>query len=180
MKQHTLLVPTVFTGKGLHSGKPVTMRVLPAPAGAGIRFLRTDLDPGAFVDARVDLVAQTRRSTLLSQRGVTVLTPEHLLSALYGLGVDNALVELDAGEVPILDGSAKPFAEAFLSGGLAEQEAERGYIVVKKPFVYEDSRSDSRITIEPSVVPSFEVTIDFRSEVVGVQHAAFAEGEDWK
>ena len=179
MKQHTLLAPITFSGKGLHSGKPVTMSVRPAPAGTGIRFHRTDLGPEAVLEARVEYVKQTRRSTTLSHRRVKIVTPEHLLSALSGLGVDNAVVELDAAEVPILDGSAKIFADAFLACGLAEQEAQREYIVVKEPFVFEDSRSGSRITIEPAVVPSFEVTIDFRSEVVGIQRACFAEGEDY-
>lgn len=179
MNQHTLQSPCNFVGKGLHTGKPVTMRVLPAPAGTGIRFHRTDLGPDAFLAASAANVGQTRRSTSLAASGVKVLTPEHLLSALYGLGVDNALVELDAPEVPILDGSAKIFARGFLSVGLAEQDAAREFLVVKDPFVYEDRRSDSRITFEPAEAPSFEVTIDYHSEVVGIQHARFVSGEDY-
>lgn len=180
MKQHTLQSPCVFTGKGLHSGKAVSMRVLPAEAGTGIRFHRTDLGASAVLPARVEYVGQTRRSTSLSHDGVKVVTPEHLLSALYGLGVDNALVELDAAEVPILDGSAKPYAEAFAACGLAEQDAVREYLKVERTFVYEDRRSDSRIVIEPAESPLFELTIDFRSQVVGIQHARFsAETDDY-
>ena len=179
MRQHTLNAPCVFTGKGLHSGKAVTMRVLPAEVGTGIRFCRTDLGSAAVLPAFVGYVGQTRRSTSLSHGGVKVVTPEHLLSALYGMGVDNALVELDAAEVPILDGSAKPYAEAFLACGLAVQDAERDVLKVEQTFVYEDARSDSRIVIEPSDAPEFEVTIDFRSEVVGIQHARFSADSDY-
>ena len=179
MRQHTLQAPCTFSGKGLHTGKPVTMRVLPAPAGTGIVFCRTDLGPEALVPARVACVTQARRSTTLSQGGVKVVTPEHLLSACYGLGVDNARVDLDAPEVPILDGSAKPYADAFLSCGLAEQDASRDWLVVTKPFVYEDARSDSRITFEPAETPSFEVTVDYHSEVLGVQDARFEAGTDY-
>jgi len=155
------------------------MRVLPAPPGTGLLFHRTDLGPEAFLPAKAAYVGQTRRSTSLSRGGVKIVTPEHLLSAFYGLGVDNALVELDAVEVPILDGSAKPYADAFLACGLVEQDAEREFLVVKRPFVYEDSRSDARITIEPATAPSFEVTIDFRSQVVGVQQARFDASTDY-
>ena len=179
MNQHTLQAPCSFSGKGLHGGKPVTMQVLPAPAGTGILFHRTDLGPDALLPARVAYVSQTRRSTSLAGKGVKVVTAEHLLSALYGMGVDNARVELDAPELPILDGSAKPYAEAFLSVGLVEQEAPRDVLVVKEPFVYEDTRSDSCITIEPAKAPSFEVTIDYRSEVVGIQQAGFTAGDNY-
>lgn len=179
MKQHTLQAPCTFSGKGLHGGRPVTMRILPAPADTGILFHRTDLGPDALLPARVTYVSQTRRSTSLAAGGVKVATAEHLLSALYGMGVDNVRVELDASELPILDGSAKPYAEAFLSAGLVEQDAAREALVVEKTFVYEDTRSDARITIEPAAVPLFEVTVDYRSEVVGIQRASFQAGDDY-
>ena len=179
MRQHTLQSPCTFSGKGLHSGSPVTMRVLPAPAGTGIVFCRTDLGPDAVLPARLAYVDKTRRSTSLSNGGVKVVTTEHLLSACYGLGLDNLRVELDAAEVPIFDGSAATFAEAFLSCGLVEQEAERDCLVVEKPFLYEDDRSDSWLRFEPAEAPSFSVTIDFHSEVVGVQQAVFDAQTDY-
>lgn len=179
MKQHTLNAPCLFTGKGLHSGKSVSMQVLPAAAGTGIRFHRKDLGPSAFLQASAEYVKQTRRSTSLSHDGVKVVTSEHLLSALYASGIDNALVELDAPEIPILDGSARPYAEAFAACGLAELDAPRTCIPVERTFVYEDPKSGSRITIEPADAPSFEVTVDFPSKFVGIQHARYDAGTDY-
>jgi len=178
MKQHTLRNTLSFSGIGLHTGNPVTMRLSPAPVSFGIRFNRTDLG-ASVVPAQAEYVGQSRRSTSLTCRGVKVLTPEHLLSALYGMGVDNVLVDLDAEEVPILDGSAKPYTDAIAACGLVEQDAERDWLVVKEPFVYEDRRSDSRITIEPYDGMLFDVTIDFNSEVVGVQRAVFDDTTDY-
>jgi UDP-3-O-[3-hydroxymyristoyl] N-acetylglucosamine deacetylase/3-hydroxyacyl-[acyl-carrier-protein] dehydratase len=127
----------------------------------------------------VEYVAQTRRATSLSCKGVKVLTAEHLLAALWAMGVDNALIDLDAPELPILDGSARPYAEAIQAAGLIEQDAERDFLVIEKPFVYEDRRSGSRIVFEPSASTVFDVTIDFDSKVVGVQHAVFDESTDF-
>lgn len=178
MKQHTLGKACRFSGKGLHGGRAVTMEVLPAPEDHGIRFHRTDLGPDAVLPARLAHVGRARRSTLLESGPVKVVTPEHLLSALAGMGVDNALVRLDAPELPILDGSAGPYVEAFRSCGIASQAAERQVLVVEKPFVYEDA-SGSRIVIEPAGSPSFEVTVDFRSKVLGVQTAVYDAGVDY-
>ena len=125
MHQQTLKKNYSFEGKGLHTGKPVRMTLAPAPAGSGIRFVRTDIGPDAFVDALALNVSNTARSTTLTQNGVNVITVEHILSALTGLGVDNALISLDNEEVPILDGSAKLYCEAILADGLCEQDAER-------------------------------------------------------
>ena len=178
MKQHTLRQPLSFSGAGLHTGKPVNLRVSPAPVDTGIRFVRTDLQ-GAVVPALVDCVGQTRRATSLSYLGVKVLTPEHLLSALSTMGVDNALIELDAPEVPILDGSARPYAEAIRATGLVEQDALRNSLVIERPFVYEDRRSGSRIAFEPAGETCIDVTIDFDSKVVGVQRAVFDATTDY-
>lgn len=178
MKQHTLGQSFSFSGIGLHTGKPVRLCVSPAPAGSGICFNRTDL-VSSMVPARVEYVAQTRRATSLSCQGVKVLTPEHLLAALWAMGVDNARIDLDAPEVPVLDGSARPYAEAIQAAGLVEQDAERDVLIIEKPFVYEDRRSGSRIVFEPSASTVFDVTIDFDSKVVGVQHAVFDESTDF-
>ena len=179
MKQHTLNSTYSFSGKGLHTGKPVTMQLLPAPPDYGIVFQRTDLGSGVEVHARVENVIQTRRCTTLSERGVKIMTAEHLLSALYALGVDNALVQIDAAEVPILDGSARPYVEAFQEHGLMEQPADRRPIVVERPFVYENPKSGSRIAFEPADEFAVDVTIDFKSKVIGVQHAHFDPSVDY-
>lgn len=179
MKQHTLRSALTFSGTGLHTGKAVTMRLSPAPAGSGIRFVRTDLTVPAEVEARIGLVAQTRRGITLSSRGVQIRTPEHLLSALSGMGVDNVRVELDAAEVPILDGSALPYAAAIRESGLVEQDAEREFLVISKPFSFLDKRSGSRIDFEPSDETVFDVTIDFDSRLVGVQRAVCDASVDY-
>lgn len=179
MKQHTLNSTYTFSGKGLHTGKPVTMQLLPAPEDYGIVFQRTDLGDDVLVHARVENVIQTRRCTTLSERGVKIITAEHLLSALSAMGVDNALVQIDAAEVPILDGSARPYVEAICEHGLIEQPAERRPIVVDKPFVYEDPRSGSRIAFEPAADFSVDVTIDFKSQVIGTQQAHWDRSVDY-
>lgn len=179
MKQHTLKAPCSFSGKGLHTGRPVSMQVLPSSPGEGIVFQRTDLPGEPTVAALVRNVGRTRRGTTLSSAGVRILTPEHLLSALSCLGVDNALVRLDAAEVPILDGSARPYAEAILACGLEEQPAERDPLVVRHPFAYEDSRSGARIEMEPFDGFEAEVTIDFKSKVIGLQKARFDAATDY-
>ena len=179
MKQHTLLSTYTFSGKGLHSGKSVTMHLLPAPEDYGIVFQRTDLGADVMVHARAENVIQTRRSTTLAERGVKTVTAEHLLSALFALGVDNALIQIDAAEVPILDGSARAYAEAIREHGLMAQHADRRPIVVERPFVWEDPGSGSRIALEPSDDFSVEVTIDFKSRVIGRQQARFDASVDY-
>ena len=111
--EQTIAEPLEFTGVGLHSGAPVTMRLLPAPAGSGIVFRRTDLD-NFEIPATGRNVAKVSYATSLMRQGVLISTTEHLLSALIGMGVDNVIVELDNLELPILDGSALPYVEAFL------------------------------------------------------------------
>ena len=179
MKQHTLLSTYTFSGKGLHTGKAVTMNLLPAPEDYGIVFQRKDLGSDVMVHARVENVIQTRRSTTLAERGVKIVTAEHLLSALTALGVDNALVQIDAAEVPILDGSARAYTEAIRKHGLMVQHADRRPIVVERPFVWEDARSGSRISFEPADAFSVDVTIDFKSKVIGRQQARFDASMDY-
>ncbi len=175
MKQHTLKRSYTFKGRGVHTGKLVTMHLEPAPAGSGIVFRRDDLPGNPLVPATLDNVDGTRRSTSLQKDGVKVHTPEHLLSALLGLGVDNVRVRLDAEEVPILDGSARPYTEAIGLDGLAEQAEERDEIIVRKPFRYEDPQSGSLLSFEPFDGFAVDVTIDYRakSKVIGVQEARF-------
>lgn len=175
MKQHTLRAAYSFTGKGLHTGRKVTMNLMPAPDGYGVVFQRTDLGFEVFVHPRVENVSQTLRCTTISENGIEIKTPEHLLSALMGLKIDNVLVQLDAPEVPILDGSAKPFVDEILRDGLLEQRSERKFYTVTRHIEYEDSRSDSRIVVDPADGPEFDVTIDFSSKVLGVQQAHYDE-----
>lgn len=179
MNQRTLKNTYTFEGKGLHSGKTVHMRVCPAPENTGIRFHRTDLGPDAFVDAVAENVSLTSRSTTISRDKVSVSTIEHLLSALTGLGIDNALVELDNVEVPILDGSAEKYVEVMAPDGVQEQNAPRKYIEISSEFVYKDEKSGSYIKLLPADSPSYEVTIDFNSEVLGVQTVTWDFSKDY-
>ena len=126
-KQQTLNGPLSFQGKGLHTGLNVQMTFLPAEAGSGIRFRRTDLEGAPEVEALADYVVDTSRGTTIERKDVRVSTIEHVMAALWSCGVDNAVVEVDAPETPIMDGSAREYAEAIASVGLQEQDADRVY-----------------------------------------------------
>src|SRR5881394_4079169 len=127
MREQTLRTSIEFSGVGLHTGEAASMRVLPAPAGKGIVFRRVDLD-NFELQADVGSVERVAYATTLMSRGVWISTVEHLLSALYALGIDNAYIELDNFEVPILDGSALPYTEAIARVGVVTQRAPRQYI----------------------------------------------------
>ncbi len=170
-KQQTVKKEYTFEGKGLHTGNVARVTIKPAPVDSGIKFKRIDLGENAIVEALAENVSNTARSTTITKNEVSIVTIEHLMSALTGLGVDNALVEIDNIEVPILDGSAKPYVSAIAPDGLQEQDAERRYIEIDHTIEYRDDEKGVIITIEPADVPSYDVTIDFNSQVVGVQTA---------
>jgi UDP-3-O-[3-hydroxymyristoyl] N-acetylglucosamine deacetylase/3-hydroxyacyl-[acyl-carrier-protein] dehydratase len=155
------------------------MTVSPAPAGHGIRFRRTDLPGQPEIPALAENVTNTARSTTISCGGAEAVTIEHIMSALTGLGVDNALVELDNVEVPILDGSARPYVEAFLADGLEDQAVPREYIDIPLSLEIRDGRTGSWIRIEPAEAPSMDLTVDFNSRVLGVQSARWDETVDY-
>lgn len=170
-KQQTVRKSYTFEGKGLHTGQVAKLTINPAPADFGIKFKRTDLGDDAIVEALAENVTNTARSTTLAKNEVTVVTVEHVLSALTGLGIDNALIEIDNIEVPILDGSAKPYCMAIGKEGIVEQDADRKYITIDREIVYRDDEKGVIITISPSDEPSYDIQIDFNSQVVGVQNA---------
>lgn len=169
MNQKTLQNKYTFEGKGLHTGKFAHMTIGPAPAGTGIRFRRTDLGTGAFVDAVAGNVSSTARSTTISKGRVSVCTIEHVLSALTGLDIDNALIDIDSPEVPILDGSARMYVEAMGQDPLVEQDAPRKWIEIREEITVRDRKSGSYVRITPAEDLSYDVTIDFNSRVLGVQ-----------
>lgn len=154
------------------------MTLKPAPENTGIRFVRTDLG-GVFVDALADNVTETSRSTTLSSNGAEIQTLEHVISALTGMGIDNVIIEIDSKEVPILDGSARFYAEAIAKDGLVEQNAERKYINISETLELKDEKTGSWIKVEPAGRPSIEVTVDFGSKVLGVQSAYWDEDVDY-
>ncbi len=179
MNQRTLKNTYSFEGKGLHSGKFAHMRVCPAAENTGLRFHRVDLGPDAYVDAIAENVSLTARSTTITKGKVSVSTIEHLLSALTGLGIDNALIEIDNVEVPILDGSAEKYVEVMAPDGVVEQAAPRKYIEISSEFLYKDEKSGSYVKLLPSDEPSYEVTIDFNSKVLGVQTVTWDFTKDY-
>lgn len=177
--QHTLKGKYEFEGKGLHTGRKVHMMVEPAPKNFGIQFKRSDLGEGApLVEACVEYVSATARGTTLDKQGVTVLTLEHLMGALFGMHIDNALITLDAPEVPILDGSAKPYADAFSKDGLQEQNAPRKYLVLDRKVVCRNEKG-SEMVVLPDDHFSIDVMIDYNSKVVGCQYARYELDTDF-
>ncbi len=169
--QQTLKKNYSFEGKGLHTGKVAKMTVCPAPENTGIRFRRTDIGEDAYVDALAENVSSTARSTTISCGEASVMTIEHILSALTGMGVDNALIDIDNVEVPILDGSAKPYVDAIWNDGFVQQEAPRKYIEIREAVEIVNKEKGSSIRIEPAEEFSYEIKIDFNSRVLGVQTA---------
>ena len=166
MRQQTLAGPIEFSGIGLHTGEQATVRIVPAPANKGIIFRRLDLD-NFELPANVASVARVAYATTLMNRGVWISTVEHLLSALYGMGIDNAYIELDNFEVPILDGSAAPYAEAIARVGAARQRLQRQYIRITKPFVLQEGQKT--LGIYPSDTFTVKYDIDFQHPLIGKQ-----------
>ncbi|GAA3909537.1 UDP-3-O-acyl-N-acetylglucosamine deacetylase [Litoribacillus peritrichatus] len=164
IKQRTLKNSIRATGVGLHSGKKVYLSLKPAPANTGIVFCRSDLEGVEGIEAKFDNVGDTTMSTTLIKDNVRVDTVEHLLSAMAGLGIDNAVVELSAPEVPIMDGSAGPFVFLLQSAGIAEQDAPKEFIRIKKPI--EVREGDKYARFEPFDGFKVTFTIDFNHPVV--------------
>jgi UDP-3-O-[3-hydroxymyristoyl] N-acetylglucosamine deacetylase len=151
-----------LSGSGLHSGAPVNLRLLPAAAGSGVVFRRTDLDDFE-IPAIARNVAKVSYATSLMRQGVLIQTTEHLLSALVGMGIDNVVVELDNLELPILDGSALPYVEAFAQAGVKTQRRRRKYLRILKSV--EVREGDKFIALYPGEVFSISYDIDFRQPI---------------
>jgi UDP-3-O-[3-hydroxymyristoyl] N-acetylglucosamine deacetylase len=164
--QHTIGAPVQFSGVGLHTGVPVNLTLTPAPANAGIVFRRVDLE-GFSIKANGANVARVSYATSLMRKGVLVSTTEHLLSALVAAGVDNVIAEMDNLEVPIMDGSALPFAREIARVGLRRQRAKRRYIRVLKQV--EITEGAKRIAVYPSDAYRITYHIDFNHPLIGRQ-----------
>jgi UDP-3-O-[3-hydroxymyristoyl] N-acetylglucosamine deacetylase len=166
--QKTLRSSIALSGVGLHTGRPIHLRILPAAADTGIVFRRVDLSPVVDIPARSQYVADTTLATVLAKAGAEISTVEHCLAALAGLGVDNAVVEVNGPELPILDGSAAPYVEAILEAGLRRLRAPRKAIRVEKPLRVE--KGDKFSILRPA--DGFKVTysIDFGGGFPGSQH----------
>ena len=169
--QQTVKKSYSFEGKGLHTGRVAKMTINPAPADTGIRFRRTDLGEDAYIDALAENVSSTARSTTISCGDASVSTIEHVMSALTGMGVDNAIIDIDNIEVPILDGSAKPYVDAIWPDGFQQQDAPRRYIELTETVEIRNDEKGSVVRIEPAEEFSYDIKVDFNSRVLGVQNA---------
>lgn len=179
-KQHTLSKSVSVTGVGLHTGKNATMNFLPAPTGTGIVFKRVDLEGSPTVQADVDNVVDTSRGTTLEQNGARVYTVEHTLAALVGLQIDNVIIEIDGPEPPILDGSSMQFISILKEAGLTEQEAVRNFYYIPENITYTDSARGVELTAKPAYNYELQVTVDYNSEVLGVQKAELSKIEHFE
>ena len=179
MKQHTLKSSFSFEGKGLHTGLHIHATFLPAAEHSGVQICRTDLDGRPTYQAIADYVTATERGTVLERGAWKVSTVEHALSALYALGVDNCLIEVDGPEMPILDGSAKFYIQAIEEVGLQEQEAEQKVYVVKEPIEYISERGN-KMLILPCDHYEAEVTITYPTGLLREQKAELIDIKDYK
>ena len=170
MNQHTIQSPFTLSGKGLHTGLQITATFLPAEENTGVRLCRVDLPGKPTHQALADYVSATERGTVLEYGAWKISTVEHALSALYAMGVDNCLIELNGPEMPILDGSAKLFVKAIQQAGLQEQQAERKVFVVTEPIEYVSERGN-RLLLLPSDHYEVEVMISFPSVLLREQRA---------
>ncbi len=165
--QRTLKEAISCQGIGLHTGLPVTLKLRPAAAGHGIRFVRTDLARPVEIPAHADYVVDTSLATTLGRDGVKVGTVEHLLAALAGLGVDNLRIELDGPEVPIMDGSAAPFVYLVKTAGIRVQDEPKSFLVIKKAVSVTDG--DKEATFSPASRFKIDCVIDFKHPLISDQ-----------
>jgi UDP-3-O-[3-hydroxymyristoyl] N-acetylglucosamine deacetylase/3-hydroxyacyl-[acyl-carrier-protein] dehydratase len=179
-KQRTIANEVTLSGVGLHTGENVTMKFVPAIENHGFAFKRVDLEGEPIIEADANYVVNTQRGTNLEKRGVKIQTSEHVLAALVGMEIDNILIELDAPEPPIMDGSSKFFVEAIEKAGIVEQEADREEYVVKEVITYKDEASGSDITIIPSEDYKITTMVDFGTKVLGTQNATLERIADFK
>lgn len=175
MKQRTLKRPFTLSGKGLHTGLQIEATFGPAEVGTGYVFKRVDLDGAPMIEAVAENVVETKRGTVIAQRGnkdVRVSTIEHALAALYAAGIDNCLIEVNAPELPILDGSAIQWCEQIEQAGYVEQEAEKEYYIVKQRIKVVDPETGSSLIVLPDDELSIDTMIEFNSPVLSNQFAS--------
>ena len=178
--QKTLKEDISLSGVGLHTGKKVNLTIKPAKENTGFVFVRTDLEGNPQVEADVNYVTTTERGTTLEKLGVKIHTCEHLLAALVGMDIDNAILEMDAAEPPIMDGSSKFFIEAIEKVGVVEQNVAREYLVIKEVMNYTDPNTGSEITIIPSDTYEITTMVDFGTKVLGTQNATMKHISEFK
>ncbi len=179
-KQRTLKSPIKLCGVGLHTGEIVNIEICPATENHGYKFQRTDIENQPIINADVDLVVATDRGTTLESKGVRVYTTEHVLAALYGMSVDNALIKIDGPEIPIMDGSSLPFVNAIDEVGYEEQTADRVYLELDEIIKFEDLEKGSEFLAVPDPEYRLTVMVDYNSPALGTQHAGIYKIQDFK
>lgn len=180
VKQKTIKTEISLTGVGLHTGKEVKMTFKPALVNNGFTFVRVDLEGQPVIEADANYVVNTQRGTNLEKLGVKIQTPEHVLAALVGCDLDNVIIELNASELPIMDGSSKYFVEALEKAGIEEQNAKRNVYVVKEVISFTDEASGSEILIMPSDHYCVTTMVDFGTKILGTQNANMKSISDFK
>lgn len=180
VKQKTIKTEISLTGVGLHTGKEVTITFKPAPINNGFTFIRLDLEGNPIIEADANYVVNTQRGTNLEKLGVKIQTPEHVLAALVGCDIDNVIIELNASELPIMDGSSKYFVEALEKAGIEEQEAKRKVYIVKEVISFIDEETGSEIIVMPSDNYCVTAMVDFGTKVLGTQNATLKNISDFK
>ncbi len=180
VKQKTIKNEITLTGVGLHTGQEVTMTFKPAPVNNGFTFVRVDLEGHPIIEADAQYVVNTQRGTNLEKNAVKIQTSEHVLAACVGCDLDNLIIELNASEPPIMDGSSKFFVEALEKAEIVEQEAERKVYVVKEVISYTDEATGSEILVMPCETYQVTTMVDFGTKVLGTQNATLKTIHEFK
>lgn len=180
VKQKTIKNEITLTGVGLHTGQEVTMTFKPAPVNNGFTFVRLDLEGHPIIEADAQYVVNTQRGTNLEKNAVKIQTSEHVLAACVGCDLDNLIIELNASEPPIMDGSSKFFVEALEKAEIVEQEAERKVYVVKEVISYTDEATGSEILVMPCETYQVTTMVDFGTKVLGTQNATLKTIHEFK
>ena len=179
-KQTTIKNEVSLSGVGLHTGNDVTMTFKPAPENNGYAFVRVDLEGKPTIEAKAEYVTNTQRGTNLEKKGVQIQTSEHVLAAAVGLGIDNLIIEINASEPPIMDGSSRYFIEALEKAGIVEQKATVDVFVVKEMISYKDENTGSEIILVPSDEYQITTMVDFGTKILGTQNATLNSISEFK
>jgi UDP-3-O-[3-hydroxymyristoyl] N-acetylglucosamine deacetylase / 3-hydroxyacyl-[acyl-carrier-protein] dehydratase len=171
VKQTTIQQEVVVEGHGLHTGRPVTLKFIPAPANHGICFRRTDMEDLPVIKAHIDFVVDTSRGTTIGKDGVNVMTVEHVMAAAMGLGIDNMLIDISSEELPIFDGSAMPYVNLLSEAGIEKLEADRQFIELGQVITYYSEDHKTEYIAIPSDHFHLSVMIDYETKVLGTQYA---------
>ncbi|OSY89235.1 hydroxymyristoyl-ACP dehydratase [Tenacibaculum holothuriorum] len=179
-KQKTIKNEVTLSGVGLHTGNEVVMTFKPAPVNHGYAFKRVDLEGQPVIEAKAEYVTNTQRGTNMERNGVQIQTSEHVLAAAVGLGIDNLLIEINASEPPIMDGSSKYFIEALEKAEVVEQDADIEEYIVKEVITYKDEATGSEIILMPADEYQVTTMVDFGTKILGTQNATLSTISDFK